>query len=328
MTYGIRTIRPRLWLEGMVDFRFLTSDMRTKRFYNDKVTPHNGKFSFEEGKVKFKASVHTCRDGTTGSFYTLVRAMRISGRLKKIKQKHKKYLNRKWRPSVVKICFNSSQGRKSCEQITKIADALLGNSFVLLFAKTDINPIGGKAGDFTYTHKKTNNNDYSYDVLSEACIFHPSLVSFATGVLRMALAIHFSGYGEEFLKHVNEKRVQRAINENNLRMARRVYQDIKPFLKKVVTGGYGGYDDYAPLSGCNLKIFDKILKKGGVKGTLGLDFQKNWGLRIRHGRNSRGWMDTERYGPRPKAKPRRRDSIRTVGNIEFESPEFKYYQNK
>lgn len=294
MTYNIYSTMPSFWLEGTLDFRFLKSDMRTGHFFNDKVPISHGRFSFKEGKVKFKSGSDTCREGVTSMFYDLLRAIRVSGRLKDIKYKQEKYLRRKWRPSVVKLCFHTDMSERAMERVTKLADVLVANNFVLLFSGSKRSPIAGRAGDFTFKGSG-DYHKYSYDVLSELSIFHPAMISFSLGALRTAYAIRLARHSDAFLTFVDEDRVQKAINENDVRLARRNFENIKPFLQQLRVDGHS-YDNYSPLTSPNLPIFEKVLKKGGAKGTIGLSLHHGWGLRAKHGRNSSGFFDTYRSG--------------------------------
>ena len=159
--------------------------------------------------------------------------------------------------------------------------------------------------------------------MSEHCLFHPSLVSFALGALRTALAISENKAAREnLLEKIDEEKIRKAIDTRNFALAKENFADMKPFLNVLEFEIDGLTDEnYSPLSSKDLLLFEFLVKKG-IGNFYNGDLQDGWGMRKSKGQNSGGWFDNFYNGIKDDAElnKERKEFLKTYSrsNLNFD----------
>ena len=137
----------------------------------------------------------------------------------------------------------------------RMLDIICGNTCVLV----DRNPsnierrkVYGKAGEY-----RLPAHGLEYRTLSNFWLSHPVLMSMALGLARQAYCVIIAGKQEEFFNVIDQKKVRKAIDNNDFNLAEDNLNTITGLVKKYFT------DDYSyPLNKRQLHLFDHFVKKG------------------------------------------------------------------
>jgi hypothetical protein len=170
--------------------------------------------------------------------------------------------------------------------IVKLLDIIVGNTCVLLDREKgniERRKNYGRAGEF-----RIKNYGLEYRTLSNFWLRHCTLMSLVFGLSRYAVSIWRSNQAKDFLKSVNYEDVRKAIDTNNITLARKNFNKIKKLLpqnniKDILTGEEYYYK--APLTQENLEKFEQFTKIG-IKKIFKEDPLNHWAdLRI----GGNGW---------------------------------------
>lgn len=196
------------------------------------------------------------------------------------------------------------------ERLVPIMDTLIGNTCVMI----DRDPGAierrknyGRAGEY-----RLPTHGLEYRVLSNFWLRSYPLYALVMGLARMSVAVlnttlmpkssFASGWDAEskLLKSVDLKKVQKAINTNNIELAKENYQAVKAFIAEHVPAT-GGHQQETALDASNLDVFDffcKMVEKKGIEHWFPEDPMEHWcGLQSTLG--SQGW-ESFMYSIRPK----------------------------
>lgn len=148
--------------------------------------------------------------------------------------------------------------RSKPEQVIQVLDVVLGNTCVLIDrdkGNKRRRAVYGKAGEY-----RTPEHGLEYRTLSNFWLRNYSLTSFVMAMARFCVSIVDSStdkndFAAELLSLVDMKDIHKAINTNNLQLAQRNFNRIRPFL-------IAHSNEDFPLTASRLPRFDYFVKKG------------------------------------------------------------------
>ena len=162
-----------------------------------------------------------------------------------------------------------SNAIKTPERLARMYDIIVGNTCVLIDrdpGNIERRKVYGKAGEF-----RTPKHGIEYRTPSNFWLRDYVLMSFVTGLMRFATSIvarstETNDYEKAILAKVNMRRITKAINENNLRLAKLNFHRIIPILKEITRSAYNDdpwRDSETHTLGCaNIDEFLYFAQKG------------------------------------------------------------------
>jgi len=161
--------------------------------------------------------------------------------------------------------------RSETKLVVQILDYVLGNTCVMMDrdpSQIERRKVYGRAGEY-----RLPKHGLEYRTLSNFWIRSFQLMHMVYGFARLCSAIGFNIYRDEkrsyvdkgesdyrtFLKKVDKKDVERAINQNDFDLAKSNWDDMKDSLLDMIPKNWFGY---APISSEYLKEFEYFIDKG------------------------------------------------------------------
>ena len=171
---------------------------------------------------------------------------------------------------------------KDVDKLIPMLDIILGNTCVLIDrdpGNIERRKVYGKAGEFRDTSYGAE-----YRVLSNFWLIDYKLMGFVMGMARFAVMILLhstktDNYEKLILDSVNEKDIQKAINDNDFNLAMKNFRKIMPIIIKM-------NDRLYPLNQNNMREFLYFVEKG-IDYWFNKDPIIGWNDRLLHGQ--RGW---------------------------------------
>lgn len=160
------------------------------------------------------------------------------------------------------------------EKLAPISDVLIGNTSVLI----DRDPnaaerrrVYGRAGEF-----RTPRHGFEYRTLSNYWLRSKELVGLVTGLMRLAVFVLDTSVDEKdgwpadeaLMELVNLRDVEKAINENNLELAKANFEAVKVFLHRHLPKSPTKTYQEVSLDGEKLASFDTFVRgidEGGIE---------------------------------------------------------------
>lgn len=142
------------------------------------------------------------------------------------------------------------------DRVVKMLDILLGNTCVLIDrdkGNIERRKSYGRAGEY-----RTPPHGLEYRTLSNFWLKNYVLFSFVMGLARMSVSIVKEDLDKEFLKVVEMKDVEKAINKNDFNLAYKNFLKIEPVLSEISTAG--GYKQTLTVG--NIPLFKHFVDKG------------------------------------------------------------------
>lgn len=171
--------------------------------------------------------------------------------------------------------------QENVESLIQMYDILVGNTCVLI--DRDKNQVErrktyGRAGEY-----RVQPHGIEYRTLSNFWLRSYPLMSFVTGLIRMATDIVHQKHDIRFKNTVSKVNIIKAINENNYTLAMHNFFQILPIISHLVPD----YSDSYPLNGANIPYFMYFIIKGIDHWWKQSDIIKHWDtLNDSHGK---GW---------------------------------------
>lgn len=140
------------------------------------------------------------------------------------------------------------------DEVVKVLDIILGNTCVLIDrdkGNIERRKNYGRAGEY-----RKPKHGLEYRTLSNFWLKSYQLMSFVTGMARLAVCIVASDLTNEITSKVNEKDIQKAINKNDFKLAYKNYNAIKNTLTEITQKG-----DY-PITKDTQEAFEYFIKMG------------------------------------------------------------------
>ncbi len=168
------------------------------------------------------------------------------------------------------------------KETIKVLDVIVGNTCVLIdraLGNVERRKNYGRAGEY-----RTPSHGLEYRTLSNFWLANYTLMSLVMGLTRMALDICHNGKGEELLSLVKIKNVEKAINTNNVDLARANFEAIEGFLSNIAN-----YNDPENANGTypicgeeDIALFYHFIKMG-VEHWFEEDIYLHWLTLGKHG---------------------------------------------
>lgn len=151
--------------------------------------------------------------------------------------------------------------KENPEKIVPILDIVLGNTCVLLdrdAGNVERRKNYGRAGEY-----RTPKHGLEYRTLSNFWLRSYQLTSLVLALARFGVSIAFDEKASaELLSLVDMKKIQKAVNENDLELAYANFESIKQFLSSIDAAHNTTGKPFFPLQGARLSRFEFFAEKG------------------------------------------------------------------
>lgn len=169
-------------------------------------------------------------------------------------------------------------------RLAPISDVLIGNTSVLIDRDPNAaerRKVYGRAGEF-----REPRHGFEYRTLSNYWLRSKELVGLVTGLMRLAVFVLDTSVAkdgwpadEALMELVSLRDVEKAINENNLDLARANFEGVKVFLQKHLPKSSTGKHMEVSLDGDKLPAFEKFIRgidEGGLERWFPTSPYEHW----------------------------------------------------
>lgn len=167
--------------------------------------------------------------------------------------------------------------KEDYKQTVALLDIVCGNTAVLIDrdkGNIERRKLYGRAGEY-----RLPKHGLEYRTLSNFWLMSKPLMSFALGMARYAVLLmaddDYKNYFNAFTSKVTQKKVHKAINNNDFDLAMENFLDIEPLIRESAIVDSGR----VPINACNMKEFHhfvKMVNKHGLEHYFKQDPMTHW----------------------------------------------------